>query len=85
MVKNISTETLNTVQVLANFYTSDGKFISSDSTLIEYQALLPGQSSPFHSLEPWNPEMKKCTIEFNKLGGSKLNTTFYESESKFLP
>jgi hypothetical protein len=84
MVKNLTSETLNTVEVVSNFYTNDDKFIASDSTLIEYQALLPGQSSPFKALEKWNPEMTKCSIEFKTFGGNKINTKFSESASKLL-
>src|SRR6185503_9548309 len=71
-VKNISPESLKTVQALVEFYTGDDKFITSDSSFIEYTTLLPGQTSPFKVYANWNPEMKSAKIDFKKMIGGSI-------------
>ncbi len=71
-VKNVSSGTLENVQVVVSYETAGGDFITSDSTLIEYTTLLPGQTSPFKSMARWNPAMKKASLSFKTLFGNKL-------------
>lgn len=71
-VKNISDQKLNTVDAMVKFYAKDGTFISSGSGLVEYQTLLPGQSSPFKVMEPENPLMNTATLEFKMLMGRPI-------------
>ncbi len=65
-------ETLENVEVVVEYMTAGGDFITSDSTLIEYTTLLPGQTSPFKSMTRWNPAIKKASIGFKTLFGTQL-------------
>jgi hypothetical protein len=74
LVRNLSDATLTRVQAVALMTDGSQQFISSNTALIEYQPLLPGQSSPFKVMVRWNPAMKSCRVEFKKLGGAKIQT-----------
>jgi outer membrane murein-binding lipoprotein Lpp len=80
LVKNISGARIEGVQAVAIFTDASGNFVSSDSAMIEYQPILVNQSSPFKVMATWNPEMKKCRVEFKTLFGGQLPT--YHSWTK---
>ena len=70
-VRNISSEPLKNVAAVASFYDSNGGFITSSDTLIDYNPVLPGQTSPFKVMATENPTMKKARVEFKEfLGGT---------------
>ena len=72
-VKNISQETLKNVEAVAKFYTADKKFITSDDSLIAYNPILPGQTSPFKVSTTHNPAMNSASITFKEpMGGAIL-------------
>jgi len=71
-VKNISSQSLDNIEAIVEFYTKDGKFITSDSSLIEYRPLLSGQTSPFKVYATWNPAMKSAKIDFKFLFGGSI-------------
>ncbi|MGE0362770.1 MAG: FxLYD domain-containing protein [Vicinamibacterales bacterium] len=74
-VKNTSAASLRNVAVVVSWYTDAGQFITSDQTLIDYNPILPGQTSPFKSLVSTNPAMKRFTVGFKDLlGGSIAHT-----------
>jgi hypothetical protein len=73
-VKNITSANLDDIEVVVNFYTSDGAFVRSDSALIEYNPILPGQVSPFKVIVSNNPEIKKCSVEFKVFAGGTIPT-----------
>ena len=79
-VRNISGESLDRIEAVVTWKTSDGTLIKSESTLIEYQPILPGQTSPFHVLATRNPAMKKAGIDFKTLGGGTV--VWKKKESK---
>lgn len=71
-VKNTSSESLQHVTAVATWYGADGKFITSDNALVEYDPLLPGQTSPFKVGSRTNPAMKKYSLAFKKLLGGEI-------------
>ena len=73
-VKNLSGESLKNVQAVATWYTKDGTFVSSDNALIEYNPILPGQTSPFKTITRGNPAMSRYSVSFKSLFGSELPT-----------
>jgi hypothetical protein len=73
-VKNISNESLNHVEAVVVFEAKDGTFITSGSALIDYQPILPGQSSPWKVIETWNPKMAKASLRFKYLMGGGIRT-----------
>lgn len=72
MVRNLSTDRLGNVTAVVNWYTADNTFIRSDDALIEYNPIMPGQSSPFRVISPYNPQMHTARIEFKELMGGKI-------------
>ena len=73
-VKNISGQSLKDVAAIGTAYAKDGTFVNSDSALIEYNPILPGQTSPFEVLMTDNPAMQKCNVDFKYLMGGSIPT-----------
>jgi len=73
-VKNLSDESLRSVQVVSTWYTAEDSFITSSSALIDYNPLLPGQTSPFKTITRGNPAMSKFSISFKQLLGGTIAT-----------
>jgi hypothetical protein len=71
-VKNISSTSLKNVQAIVTFHDKAGGFITSDDALIEYDPILPGQTSPFKVMARHNPAMKNAGIDFKQLMGGTL-------------
>lgn len=71
-VRNISPQSLRSVEAVVIYYTADGTFLTSNSSLIEYRPLLPGQTSPFKVISPYNPAMSTASVEFKELLGGKI-------------
>lgn len=72
-VTNRSDSRLENVLVVASFYTSDGKLITSDDALIKYNPILPGQTSPFKTMATYNPQMKSARLAFKYLFGGSID------------
>ncbi len=73
-VENISDKSLRNVEAVVTFDDKDGGFITSSSALIEFNPILPGQTSPFSVTETHNPAMKKASIQFKFLMGGTIST-----------
>jgi hypothetical protein len=54
-VENISNAKMENVEAVAKYYTKSDEFVTSDSTLVEYDPLLAGQTTPFKVLTRHNP------------------------------
>ncbi|MCH7656629.1 MAG: hypothetical protein IIC95_11720 [Chloroflexi bacterium] len=73
-VTNISGRTLENVTAVAQWFTPAEEFITSDTALIQFNPLLPGQTSPFKTITTLNPAMESCSISFQTLFGAGLST-----------
>lgn len=71
-VRNISTEPLRNIEAVVIFKTRGGDFITSGSALIDYNPILPGQTSPFKVMATHNPAMDKASLEFKELMGGQV-------------
>ena len=71
-MKNISDGPLRGVEVVASWYDKNGNFITSDSAVIEYSPIMPGQKSPFKTISRANPLMQRYTVSFKQLFGGEL-------------
>lgn len=71
-VKNVSAKSLDGVEAVATFYDKDGGFITSDSAMVDYQPILPGQTTPFKVMGTWNPAMKSANVEFKHILGGTI-------------
>ena len=74
-IRNLTSRILKDVRALVTWRSSSGAFITSDSARIEYQALLPGQRSPFRVLTSGNPQMSECSVGFQENFGDVLSLT----------
>ncbi|KAA3636068.1 MAG: hypothetical protein DWP92_10100 [Armatimonadetes bacterium] len=73
-VKNISTRRLTNVQAVVTYHDSGGRQITYDTSIIEYNPLLPGQTSPFKVYTKHNPLMEKASLAFKELMGGTIPT-----------
>jgi hypothetical protein len=80
MVTNISGEPMKNVQAVGEFYTEDGTFVKAAEALLEYNPILPGQSSPFQVLTTTNPAIKRGTVNFKEFFGGTIPTRFPTEE-----
>ena len=73
-VKNISGERLKNVEAVVTFKDKNGDFITSSDALIDYNPILPGQTSPFSVTETYNPAMRtgNAYVEFKFLMGGTI-------------
>ncbi len=71
-VKNISSSPLESVEAVATFYDSAGGFITSSDALIDFNPILPGQTSPFKVMKTENPAMQKAGVEFKHFSGGSI-------------
>jgi hypothetical protein len=72
-VRNISTQSLNNVTAVGIWSDKDGDFIKSDDAIIDYNPILPGQTSPFKTMSTGNPAMSRYRVEFKTLMGGTLS------------
>jgi len=71
-VKNTSERPMHNVEVVASFKTKAGKLVTSDSSLIELNPIMPGQVSPFKVMSTYNPLMETVNIAFHNLLGGPI-------------
>lgn len=81
-VKNTTSRSLRNVMVVATYRTASGEFIKSSDALIDYNPILPGQTSPFKTLTTKNPAFKKCNIAFKYLGGGTIQATTRNTKAR---
>jgi hypothetical protein len=84
-VKNISDKPLEDVTALGIFYDVHGNFVRSDTALIAYRPLLPGQSSPFAVLASGDPALVNGKVEFIHYFSRELIPTQIISEHANAP
>jgi hypothetical protein len=75
-VKNISNVKLENVVAVVSFRTEDGTLVKTDDALIDYDVLMPGQTSSFEVLTTENSAIKKLGLSFKQLFGSQIPTKF---------
>ena len=73
-MKNLTNANLENVMAVVTWYTDDGNFITTDDAVIDYNPVLPGQTSPFEVISRSNPAMSRYNVEFKMLFGSTLRT-----------
>lgn len=71
-VKNITSQPMDDIKVVVTWLTASGEFVISDSALIDYRPLMPGQTSPFSTITSANPLMKKYRVEFSTFRGATI-------------
>lgn len=71
-VVNITPLKLKGVMAVASHYTRAQELITTDDSLIDYQPILPGQTSPFKVMTTYNPAMASCSVNFKLMSGGAI-------------
>jgi hypothetical protein len=71
-VQNVGNQPLRHIEAVSTWYTKNDTFIKSDSAIIDFDPILPGQTSPFKTMSTTNPAMSKYTVEFKELLGGTV-------------
>ena len=71
-VKNISSDSIKNVMAVGEFRTKDGTLVKAEDSLIDYNPLLPGQTSPFKTGGTDNPAINNCNLSFKTLFGKQI-------------
>lgn len=79
LVTNNSRQPLENVEVVATFRTSERQLVTSETSLIEYNPILAGQTSPFKVIVRYNPAINACSVGFKNLAGVSID---YASEEE---
>ncbi len=70
-VTNISSQSIKNVEAETTFYDDSGNVIKTTSALLELNPILPGQTSPYQTMDTDNPEIKREKTSFSvMMGGS---------------
>ena len=77
-VTNISTETLNLVVAIGTWRTADGTMIQADQAAIDFDPLMPGQTSTFQTISYSNSAMVNCSLKFKEFAGPEIRTSLAE-------
>ena len=73
-VENVSGASLKNVTAVVTWYTAEDQFITTHDAIIDYNPVLPGQTSPFDTLGSTNPAMSRYKVQFKELLGGTLRT-----------
>lgn len=76
LVKNTSSEPLKDVQAVAIYSDEDGTFVKSEDALVEYNPILPDQSSPFKVTTKNDPAIQHARPEFKTISGTTLDVEY---------
>jgi hypothetical protein len=77
-LENVSGKSFESVEAVATFFDANGTPFTSESSLIDYDPLLPGQRSPFSIMARYNPAMETCRVDFKEFWGGAFKTDYSE-------
>ncbi len=72
-VTNQTDRAFNNDLVVASFETSAGRLVKNETALVQFQPLMPGQTSPFTLVAIGNPQIDRCEIGFQIMSGPALS------------
>lgn len=71
-VANVTVLKLENVMAVASHYTAAGELITTDDSIIDFNPILAGQTSPFKVMSTHNPAMKRCSVNFKSMFGGAI-------------
>jgi len=80
-VRNVSPRKLENVAAVGEFRTKDGELVKSEVALLEYNPIMPMQTSPFSAGGTDNPSIKRCGVTFKYLFGGSIDFTQKEKKT----
>ena len=72
-VKNISGNKMEGVWAVVEFYDSQGRLVTSEDGVIEYNPLMPEQTSPFKVMQRDNPLISTFKVKFKYTFGTPIS------------
>jgi len=78
-VKNVSDTRLEDVEAVVVFMNENGDLVTSETSAIEYDPILPGQVSPFSVMARANPAIVQASIDFKKVWGGSIKWKMRDS------
>lgn len=74
-VKNISTKPIKNAWAIVTFYDSKKNMITSQTGILKFNPLLPGQTSVFDVMIREQSDITSAYVEFGYIGGVKIPHT----------
>ncbi len=71
-VKNVSDRKLENVVAVGEFRTKSGELVKAVDALLDYNPIMPGQTSPFSAGGTDNPQISDCHLAFKYLIGGTV-------------
>jgi len=71
-VTNRSASRLENIMVVVSFYTGDNQFITSTDALVQFNPILPGQTTPFKAIATYNPRIASAKLAFKRMSGGTI-------------
>lgn len=71
-VKNLTDQKIEHVLAVATYKNKAGELVKSDDALLDFDPLMPGQTSPFKVITRNNPEITNCELSFATMRGRQL-------------
>lgn len=74
-VKNVTDRPLENIMVVGAFRDKNGTLVKSEDALVDYDPIMPGQTSPFSAGTRHNPQITDCGLSFKVLMGGTVAYT----------
>lgn len=76
-VKNVGATAIDNLQAVGTFTDAGGAFVKSDTSLVEFRPLLPGQVTPFKVMTSRNQAVARASLQFKQLMGGLIEHIDY--------
>lgn len=73
-VTNTTDEKFEALFVIMTFYDSAGEVVKTSEAVVDFNPLLPGQTSPFTVIDTNNPAIESATVAFKTVFGRRVNS-----------
>jgi hypothetical protein len=73
---NVSDRPIKNVMAYGTFTANNGDVINTGSALIDFQPIMPGQTSSFKVMAIDNPLIRKCGVQIGTLFGGRLSVDY---------
>lgn len=71
-ITNVGSDRLDNVEAVTTFYDSAGNVVKTEDAIIDFNPLMPGQTSPYKTMGTDNPLIKTEKTEFHTMGGPMI-------------
>ncbi len=68
-ITNVGQEKIANLEATTTFYDNNGSVVKTADAMVDFNPLMPGQTSPYKTMEIDNPLIKTEKTEFHSMGG----------------